>query len=152
MGTHALVVFEADGVRHLVIYIHWDGYLAGVGAELADFLSKCMIVNGISSRDQDKCKAEGLRLCNGFGAVVAQYLKHGTSSEYVMPTDTKIEAEFNYTVSFETESKTLSVVVNNSTPMSLAAFAKFCLDESESDEGEEEVLERKQEVGKSDDS
>lgn len=134
MGTHALVVFEENTsqgpVRYIVVYFQFDGYLKGVGKELVSFLRSCVIVNGVSSRDEEKCEKENKILCNGFGCLVAQYVakhKTGPLHFYVMPFTSKLEQEYNYIVTYDEKSKDqITISVNDSKKMSLEEFEKCC--------------------------
>ena len=58
MGTRALVVFRDDGDEELcVLYTQFDGYIMGLGRQLADILAPDgkgrTLVNGYSSKDQN---------------------------------------------------------------------------------------------------
>jgi hypothetical protein len=51
MGTRSLVgVMVGDKCR--AVYVHWDGYLAGVGAELQDYTTQAEVEELISHGDR----------------------------------------------------------------------------------------------------
>ena len=73
MGTRSTITFTAryeDGDVSLVkIYQQYDGYIKGVGYELAEWLNKKKIVNGITyGEDNTNC-------ANGLGCLAAQFIK-----------------------------------------------------------------------------
>ena len=76
MGTRSLTyVFSTDSSgdsKPLVcMYRQYDGYLAGHGLELAEFLSPFKIVNGLGGRSLDDPKP-----ANGMGCLAAQMVSH----------------------------------------------------------------------------
>jgi hypothetical protein len=79
MGTRSLT-YVYDGQAALVcMYRQFDGYLAGHGTELADFLSGFEIVNGYGSARP--------KLANGMGCLAAQLIanfKVGTGGFYLV--------------------------------------------------------------------
>ena len=98
MGTSAKITFvETDGyfykkelvsVRH-----HWDGYIDGVGHELAKWLLKKQLINGIGS-DQYSNK-----YANGVGCLAAWYIaenKNQPGDFYVAAND--YVGDYNYKV------------------------------------------------------
>jgi len=95
MGTSATIRFKYEGDNPILVnvYHHYDGYIDGVGHDLAEFLLSKKIVNGISSFD-DKNK-----IANGFGCLIAQYIsnvKEGPGNVYIYPQD--FEGNYNYDV------------------------------------------------------
>lgn len=79
MGTRSLTyVFDTDGSAVVCMYRQFDGYLAGHGKELADFLNGFEIVNGYGSAMP--------KLANGMGCLAAQLVSHfkvGTGGFYL---------------------------------------------------------------------
>ena len=73
MGTRSLTyVYDKSGainVRLVCMYRQYDGYPSGHGLELAEFLTKRKIINGISG-DTSKTAA------NGMGCLAAQIVSH----------------------------------------------------------------------------
>ena len=68
MGTRSLT-YVYDGEKPIVcMYRQYDGYPTGHGAELAEFLSDGMVVNGLGG---DKGK-----VFNGMGCLAAQMVAH----------------------------------------------------------------------------
>lgn len=75
MGTSALVKFltkvDEEHIYELVnVRFHSDGYIDGVGHDLADWLMKKRIVNGIADSDRF-----GGAAANGVEDLVAQYIR-----------------------------------------------------------------------------
>jgi len=97
MGTRATITFYEDGEKLVKLYNHWDGYIAGLGVELAEWLNNKTIINGITKRD-DESKA------NGIGCLVAQFIRdHKTciGDLYVIPIDSDDEMiDYQYKVEF----------------------------------------------------
>lgn len=69
MGTRALTfVYDADNQPFLNLYRQYDGYIAGHGAELAEFLAGKTLVNGFGR--------ESKSLANGMGCLAASLVAH----------------------------------------------------------------------------
>lgn len=99
MGTRSTIKFYNDGEFMAAIYQQYDGYLkGGVGEDLANFLDKIKLINGISMGDNsDKA--------NGVGCLVAQYIathKKGIGGLYI--TTESDSQEYNYRVYFRSSS------------------------------------------------
>ena len=102
MGTRSTIAFipkkEGKEEKPLVrIYQQFDGYIDGVGHDLANFLKSRKICNGIPIGTDDI-------LANGFGDLVAQYIaetKEGTGNFYIDEFD--CDQEYNYKVIFDTD-------------------------------------------------
>jgi len=95
MSTNCLTkVIDEYGTPILGMYRHWDGYPTGHGLELAEFLNKFAVVNGIGVGNPS-----GLEIANGMSCLAAQIVaefKHGPGDIYLTtPEDTQ---EWNYTV------------------------------------------------------
>jgi hypothetical protein len=97
MGTRSTVKFisEFDQDQPLAsIYEQWDGYITGVGHDLADFLKDKKMINGIQSYQTARAG-----YANGMGCLAAQYIakiKDDIGSVYMTtPDDTQ---EYNYEV------------------------------------------------------
>ena len=95
MGTRSTVKFYENLNKEtflVAVYNQWDGYIEGVGHDLANFLKDMKVVNGYSSKETDN-------LANGMGCLAAQYIaviKDGIGSVYITHKDD--EQEFNYEV------------------------------------------------------
>ncbi len=87
MGTRSLT-FVYDEQRKPIInmYAQYDGYPSGHGAELAEFLTPLILVNGIPvGRDNST-------MANGMGCLAAQLVakfKVGCGGHYLYPTTVK---------------------------------------------------------------
>ena len=69
MGTRSIIYFrDRHGNNYAIIYQQYDGYLVGVGKELAEFLLNIVVVNGISKLSAPKIAG------NGAGCIAAQYV------------------------------------------------------------------------------
>ena len=70
MGTRCLTFVYEDNNPLICLYRQFDGYPSGHGSELADFLNKIEIGNGISG------KREIGEFANGMGCLAAQLVAH----------------------------------------------------------------------------
>ena len=88
MGTRSLTyVFstnQEEAAPLVCMYRQYDGYLAGHGLELAEFLKPFKIVNGLGASTPDK-------VANGMGCLAAQMVSHfkgdGPGQFYLHPTE-----------------------------------------------------------------
>lgn len=72
MGTRSTVKFYAEHNQEtpvLSVYQQFDGYISGVGHDLAKFLNTKKIINGIRGETMEGGYA------NGMGCLAAQYVK-----------------------------------------------------------------------------
>lgn len=70
MGTRSLTIIQDEkGNEIAVMYRQFDGYPAGHGSELAEFLSGMMIVNGMGAGQPE-------RIANGMNCLAAQIIAH----------------------------------------------------------------------------
>ena len=95
MGTSAAIRFKCKEDNSILVnvYHHYDGYIEGVGHDLAEFLLSKKIVNGITAFDDMNA------IANGFGCLIAQYIsnvKEGPGDVYICPQDFK--GDYNYDV------------------------------------------------------
>jgi len=95
MGTTAAIRFkyEEDNSILVNVYHHYDGYIEGVGHDLAEFLLSKKIVNGII------CFDDMNTIANGFSCLIAQYIsnvKKGPGEVYIYPQDFK--GDYNYDI------------------------------------------------------
>lgn len=87
MGTRSLTFVYQDKTPVLCMYRQYDGYPAGHGAELAEFLGQFeAITNGIRV-------GETRKTANGMGCLAAQLVGHFKQGEvggfYLYPTNSK---------------------------------------------------------------
>ena len=100
MGTRSTIKFlrkkEGDKLVPLVnIYQQYDGYISGVGYELANFLLSKKFINGYNYNHENG------KYANGFGCLIAQYIaekKTGIGKLYIVEMDNL--QEYNYQVIF----------------------------------------------------
>lgn len=100
MGTRSKTSFiEKIGgkKRHLVsVYQQYDGYIEGVGHEIANYILSKKIINGISGDTKDKA--------NGFACLIAQFIrdfKTDVGGLYIVEeVDTQ---EYNYNIIFDSD-------------------------------------------------
>ena len=97
MGTRSLTIMQdsfGDHKEIAVLYRQFDGYPAGHGKELADFLSDMVITNGIGDRR--------IRSANGGQCLAAQIVAHfkeDVGGFYLCPAGTRdCDEEYRYTV------------------------------------------------------
>lgn len=70
MGTRSLtIIYNEDNKRLVTMYRHYDGYPAGHGVDLTQFLNGMQLVNGLSRGQTGK-------LANGMGCLAAQIIGH----------------------------------------------------------------------------
>jgi len=95
----------------VVMYRQYDGYPSGHGTELAEFLSKGRLVNGISAVEPEL-------VFNGMGCLSAQvvaHFKHGAGGIYLHKAGTKdCWQEYDYYVIGNDETKELILKCVNS--------------------------------------
>lgn len=95
MGTRSTVKFysEFNDKPILSVYQQFDGYISGVGCELANFLLNKKVINGISFQTMEDGYA------NGMGCLAAQYVaENKTEIGGFYMTDKDDEQEYNYEV------------------------------------------------------
>lgn len=115
MGTRSVVTFMEDNQHICSIYQQYDGYLSGVGMELASFLDGIKIVNGIGHSPE--------RVANGIECLAAQFIReYKTDAGGLYVISHPQEEEFNYVVNYDSDSQSLTVKVNDSSPVSLQDF------------------------------
>lgn len=96
IGTSATIRFKHEGDNNTIlvnVYHHYDGYIEGVGHDLAEFLLSKKIVNGIT------CFDDMNTIANGFSCLIAQYIsnvKKGPGEVYICLQD--FEGDYNYDV------------------------------------------------------
>ena len=93
MGTRSTIKFYEGNKPLLSIYTQYDGYISGVGHDLANFLKDIKVVNGYGSKDTI------FNAANGMGCLAAQYLakfKDKIGNVYITTPDD--EQEYNYEV------------------------------------------------------
>lgn len=100
MGTRSTMKFIRKGNNKLTplvsIYRQYNGYVDGVGHELAKYLLSKKIVNGIPINDNSG------RIANGFGCLIAQYIRDfKTEPGNLYVTDMDDRQEYNYEVIFD---------------------------------------------------
>lgn len=97
MGTRSTVKFYDESDEPILcVYQQYDGYISGVGHDLANFLIGKKIVNGFGS---GQTMEKGF--ANGIECLAAQYVverKRGIGGFYLTTKDDK--EEFNYEVRF----------------------------------------------------
>lgn len=89
MGTRCLTVIYNDNNKEIaVLYRQYDGYPAGHGAELNEFLEGMKIVDGLSG--------DTTKVANGMECLAAQivaYFKTGPGGFYLCPAGTRDTGE-----------------------------------------------------------
>jgi hypothetical protein len=93
------------------VYHHFDGYIDGVGYDLANFLKSKTMINGINNQTIEDGFA------NGMGCLAAQYIKENKikiGSCYLTTTDDS--QDYNYEVRFIDGKFNIKVDNFNGTP------------------------------------
>lgn len=103
MGTRSTVKFydEHSNEPLMSVYQQYDGYIRGVGYDLAKFLKDKKVVNGYNSNQKI---ADGF--ANGMGCLAAQYVaanKKEIGGFYLTTADD--EQEYNYEVRLDKDGK-----------------------------------------------
>lgn len=83
MSTRATITFYEGEQKMVHLYHHWDGYVEGLGHDIASWLLTRTVVNGLGLKNP-----EGV--CNGVGCLVAQFIrdfKTEAGNLYVEPID-----------------------------------------------------------------
>jgi len=120
MGTRSTVKFfsEWNDQPLLSVYQQYDGYIDGVGHELATFLLDKKVINGIGmGQSMDGGYA------NGMGCLAAQYVagnKHEIGGFYMTTADD--EQEYNYEVRFVDGKLIIKVDDFEGTPQELLEY------------------------------
>jgi hypothetical protein len=97
MGTRSTVKFYDHNDKEPVaaIYQQYDGYITGVGHNLAKWLADKKIINGISGQKMEQGFA------NGMSCLAAQYIaEHKTKIGSFYMTTANDEQEYNYEVRY----------------------------------------------------
>lgn len=92
MGTRSTVKFYQDGRNILSVYQQYDGYVGGVGKQVADLLSEYEVVNGLPLGGTDK-------IANGLAELSLFYVmdnKDGYGNIYATTEDDS--QEYNYEI------------------------------------------------------
>ena len=96
--THIIQKYDDTSETLVTFYKQFDGYPTGYGLELAEWLSKVTLVNGIGL-NADKV------IANGMGCLAAQLISHFKTEAggiYIYPPDsTDCGEEYVYTISFD---------------------------------------------------
>jgi hypothetical protein len=95
MGTRSLTLVKDENEQTIInLYRQYDGYPSGHGQELADFLQKGKLVNGLSGNETN--------LFNGMGCLAAQLvalLKTEAGCIYLYPAEARdCGEEYIYTI------------------------------------------------------
>ncbi|MES2287515.1 MAG: hypothetical protein V4547_17605 [Bacteroidota bacterium] len=98
MSTRSTLKFYSEFNQENVIatiYQHYDGYIGGVGHELAEWLKKKKIINGICNETMQDGFA------NGMGCLAAQFIaEHKVSIGGFSLTHETNKQEYNYSVRY----------------------------------------------------
>lgn len=100
MATKATIKFIENDEVVASIYNDWDGYLSGLGYDIATWLLDKCVISGISGQTME----EGF--ANGIGCLAAQFIKTFKTkigNLYLCPINQK--EEFNYIISLDEKSQ-----------------------------------------------
>lgn len=129
MGTRSTITFaeryEDEIVPLVTIYQQYDGFIHGVGRDLAKWLNKRILINGIShkppmSGDPHPEDQTVWRFANGCGCLAAKYIadmKRETGGLYITRLDDIEEYNYKVIVDFVTKrtvaNDCIEIVVTN---------------------------------------
>lgn len=94
MGTRSLTIIREDGNDNNLVqmYRHFDGYPAGHGKDLYEFLRPIKLVNGLTLGDNHNT-------ANGFGCLAAQLVAHfKTGPGWIYLTNGGWHVDYHYVV------------------------------------------------------
>ena len=117
MGTRSTVKFYQDQQIVASIYQQYDGYISGVGHDLAKWLKTKTIVNGFSSETVEDGFA------NTMGCLAAQYIReHKVKIGGFYMTTVDDEQEYNYEVRHVDDSFEITVEGFKGSPDELLGY------------------------------
>ena len=95
MSTRSTIRFRNDGDSPVCcVYKHFDGYIEGLGHDLAKWLKGMTLINGISNKEQ-----EGHDYANGIGCLAAKWIADNkTKTGGIYMCDSDEYEEYNYDV------------------------------------------------------
>ena len=95
MSTRSTIRFRNDGDSTVCcVYKHFDGYIEGLGHDLAKWLKGMTLINGISNKEQ-----EGHDYANGIGCLAAKWIADNkTETGDIYMCDSDEYEEYNYDV------------------------------------------------------
>ena len=124
MGTRCLTYVYEGKTPLMCLYRQFDGYPSGHGAELADFLNKIEVGNGIPG------KPEMGEFANGMGCLAAQLIAHFKKSVGGFYIHSIKDADDDGGVDYEYHVYPNKVVVKESDEVvfsgSWGGFAEYC--------------------------
>jgi len=127
MGTRCLTYVYEGKTPLMCLYRQFDGYPSGHGVELADFLNKIEVGNGISG------KPEMGEFANGMGCLAAQLVAHFKKSVGGFYIHSIKDADDDGGVDYEYHVYPNKVVVKESGEVvfsgSWGGFAEYCKEE-----------------------
>ena len=104
MGTRSTVKFYEEGKMMLGVYQQYDGYIEGVGAQIAELLEKYTIVNGVG----------GEGTANGFGELALFYItNYKTDNGNLYATTEDDIQEYNYVLTGRWADSSIKVSVTD---------------------------------------
>jgi len=116
MGTRSTVKFYQDQQIVASIYQQYDGYISGVGYDLAKWLKTKTVINGIGNETM-----EGF--ANGIGCLAAQYIReHKVKIGNLYMTTVDDEQEYNYEVRHVDDSFEITVEGFKGSPDELLGY------------------------------
>ena len=117
--TSSIIKFKCNGVNLVSIYQHCDGYIEGVGYELAEWLCSKFLVNGIPGGTSLQ------NLANGAGCLVAQFIRDfKTDIGGLYITTSRSEGNYYYIVDIKDEHKRGPVPLNDITQITVSCYGK----------------------------
>lgn len=136
MGTSASVKFKHEGNYPVLvnIYFNYDGYVEGVGYDLARYLLSKRIVNGMTCFDNKN------EIANGFGCLIAQYIrdmKKEPGYVYIFPQS--VSTDYVYLVEYD-ENNQITITITHLGKLLFRGDPETLLNFKEHEEEKEEDL------------
>ncbi len=98
MGTRSTINFIENEVSVIKLYNQFDGYIEGVGYDLAKFLKDYKVVNGMTG--------DRTNIANGIDCLALQYIsKFKTKPGNMYIVGEECEESYNYTVYLDDDNK-----------------------------------------------
>lgn len=119
MGTRATILIKENNTPIVNIYFQFDGYLSGVGLELAKILYNVTLVNGYTLDQQAP------EFANGGGCLAAQIVsafKVGIGGVYLVSAD--YEEEYHYII--DINDGNIVVSIDDVSFTSMSEFLEYC--------------------------
>lgn len=100
MGTRSTIVFKANDKPVLTLYKQFDGYINGLGKEIAHFLKEVKLVNGIPYGKENELIANGI---GDLALLFVKEMKEHSGNLYAIPYEKFGVESYNYQIEGKTD-------------------------------------------------